>query len=109
MPLMECIRTALHNYAGTFMAGPANRQRVMILGVLRPIAMPNVATADRYPLQLDEALAILDRRHLCIDELEELGTHQLCCFHTLSISRKHAELAQRIGLCTRTGYTICSR
>ena len=98
---MECIRTALHNYAGTFMAGPANRQRVMILGVPRPIPMPDVAAADRHPLKFDEALAILDRRHLCIDELEELGTHQLCCFHTLSLSRKHTEVAQRVVMCAR--------
>jgi hypothetical protein len=63
--------------------------------------MPDVAAADRHPLQLDETLAILDGRHLHIDELEELGTHQLCCFHTLSISRKQAELAQRVVMCAR--------
>src|SRR5215813_5784355 len=73
----------------------------MVLRVYRPIAMPDVAAADRYPLQLDETLAILDGRHLHIDELEKLGTHQLCCFHTLSISRKPAELAQRVALCAR--------
>src|SRR5262245_16020713 len=106
---MERIRAALHNRAGTLMTGPANRQRVVILGVLRPISVPDVAAADRHPLQLDEALAIFDRRHLYIGELEELRTHQLRCFHTVPISRKHAELAQRVGLCTRTGYTLCYR
>src|SRR6266568_6868104 len=78
----------------------------MILGIPRPIPVPNVAAADRYPLQLDEALAILDGRHLHIDKLKELGTHQLCCFHTLSISRKHAEPTQRVALCARNCYTI---
>src|SRR5262244_2176316 len=98
---MERIRAALHDHTGTLVAGPADLQRIMILGVPRPISMPDVAAADRYPLQLDETLAILDGRHLHIDELEKLGTHQLCCFHTLSISRKPAELAQRVALCAR--------
>jgi len=63
------------------MAGPADLQGVMLVGVYRPIAMPDVAAADRHALQLDEALTIRDGRHLYIDELEEFGTHQLCRFH----------------------------
>src|SRR5262247_4142148 len=99
---MERIRATFHDHTGTFVAGPTDLQRVMILGVPRPISMPDVAATDRHPLQLDEALAISDRRHLHIDELEELGTYQLCYFHTLfHLPRKRAEPAQRIALCAR--------
>src|SRR5205807_9594388 len=62
LPLMERIRAAFHNHTGTLVAWPADLQRVMILGVPRPIPMPNVAAADRHPLQLDEALTILNGR-----------------------------------------------
>src|SRR6266850_4874920 len=82
LPRMEGVRLALHDHAGTLMAWAADLQRVMLLGVPGPIAMANVAAADRHPLELDEALAILDRRHVHLDELEELATDQLCRFHT---------------------------
>jgi hypothetical protein len=84
LPLMKHVSTALHNHASALMAGPADRQRVMILGVPRPIAMPDIAAADRHPLQLDQTLTILDGRHLYIHELEEFGTYQLCSFHKTS-------------------------
>src|SRR3989442_816717 len=101
LPLMERIGTASHDHTSTLMAGSADRQRVMLLGVQRPIAMPDVAAADRHPLQLDEALAIRDGRPLHIDELEELGTYQLCRFHTLYPSHTHAEQAQSKTICAR--------
>jgi hypothetical protein len=82
LPHMEGVRLALHDHAGTLMAWSADLQRVMLLGIPRPIAMANVAAADRHPLELDEALAILDRRHVHLDELEELATYQLRRFHT---------------------------
>src|SRR5262245_27657500 len=99
---MECRSTALHHHAGTLMAGPANRQRVMLPGVDRPIAMPDVAAADRHPLQLDEALAIRNGRHLYIDELEEFGTYQLCRFHNPLTSYKPAGHALSVAMCTRS-------
>src|SRR5262249_7102081 len=99
LPLMECLCPALHHHAGTLMARPADRQGVMLPGVDRPITMPNITAADRHPLQLDEALAILDSRHLHIEELEELWTHQLCRFHiNLSTSNRPAEQAQCVAI-----------
>src|SRR5262249_25320493 len=96
---MERVCTALHHDASTLMAGSTDRQGVMLPGVNRPITVPDVTATDRYPLQLDEALAIVDSRHLHIEELEELGTHQLCRFHiNLSTSNRPAVQAQHVAI-----------
>src|SRR5262249_9976921 len=99
LSLMKCLCPALHHHASTLMARPADCQRVMLPGVDGPITMPNITAADRHPLQLDEALAVLDSRHLYIEELEELGTYQLCRFHiNLSTSNRPAEQAQCVAI-----------
>src|SRR4029450_6517217 len=81
LPRMEGVRLALHDHAGTLMTWSADLQRVILLGVAGPIAVANIAAADRHPLELDKALAILNRRHVHLDELEELATDQLCRFY----------------------------
>ena len=82
LALSEVVGAALHHHSGQLVAGQPGRHWILLFR-MDLVSVADVASANRYPLQLNQALAVGCSRHLRIHKLEVFRSRQPRCFHPI--------------------------
>ena len=81
LPFVKLLALAFHHYPGALVAGNAQPARIMFLRENMAELVPNIAAADRYFLQPNQALARRWSRNFRLHNLKLPGADQPGRFH----------------------------